>query len=135
MGSDIGLTGWRALASTLTVNAIDHIAPLLNDPNNLPIHRLTPGPGVNLISSSLADFWSNGATNAITHDENGIGVSGKAWTAQCLIEASIPTMHRGQLHYYLDSAFPTTPRRLFLLLLLLIKTRKTNIICMQCHKN
>ena len=52
IGSGIGLTDWRALASTPTINASDNLAPLFNDLNNVPIYNM----GSDLVSSSLMDL-------------------------------------------------------------------------------
>ena len=76
IGSGIGLTDWRALASTPTINASDNLAPLFNDLNNVPIYNM----GSDLVSSSLMDLWANGSTNTILYEEDGTPNFDNVWT-------------------------------------------------------
>ena len=76
IGSDIGLTDWRALASTPTINAADNLAPLFNDQDNVSIYNM----GSDLVASSLMDLWANGSTNTILYEEDGTPNFGDVWT-------------------------------------------------------
>jgi hypothetical protein len=76
IGSGMGLTNWRALASTPTINATDNLAPLFNDQYNVPIYNM----GNNIVANSLMDLWSNGSTNTILYEENGLPNFGDVWT-------------------------------------------------------
>ena len=76
IGSSIGLTDWRALASTPTISAADNLAPLLNDQDNAPIYNM----GGDIVASSLTGLWANGSTNSILYEEDGTPNYGDVWT-------------------------------------------------------
>lgn len=76
IGSDIGLTDWRALGSTPTINAADNLAPSFNDQFNVPIYNM----GSDIVASSLMDLWANGSTNTILYEEDGTPNYDDVWT-------------------------------------------------------
>lgn len=76
IGSSIGLD-WRALGSTTSISAYDHLAPLFSDPDNTPIYNQNG----NLVAASLNDLFSGGPLNSpILYDENGVELNTLAWT-------------------------------------------------------
>lgn len=76
IGSAIGLTNWRALASTPTISAATNLAPIFNDQYNVPLYNM----GNDIVASSLMGLWSNGSTNTILYQENGMPNYGDVWT-------------------------------------------------------
>jgi hypothetical protein len=76
IGSSIGLE-WRALGSTTSVDAIDHISPLFSDPANTPIYNQNG----DLVATSLNALFSGGALSGpILYDETGLALDTLAWT-------------------------------------------------------
>lgn len=53
IGTSIGLDNWRAVASTSTVDAIDHTAPLFQQGTNVPTYNMNG----QLQWSSFAEIW------------------------------------------------------------------------------
>ena len=76
IGSGIGLD-WRALGSTTSVSAYDHLSPLFSDPDNTPIYNQNG----DLVATSLNDLFSGGALDGpILYDENGVELITLVWT-------------------------------------------------------
>lgn len=95
---------WRAVGSTETVDAIDHLAPLFSDPNTVPIYNQNG----QLVASSLNDL-ANSATplsNPILYDEYGVPLETSVWTG---------THQNGLVKYtnfWLGRLFGTSPLQL-----------------------
>lgn len=76
IGSGIGVA-WRALGSTTSISAYDHLSPLFSDPDNTPIYNQNGG----LVATSLNDLFSGGALDGpILYDENGVELNTLVWT-------------------------------------------------------
>lgn len=76
IGGGMGLTDWRALASTPTINATANLAPLFNNQSSVPIYNM----GGLIVSNSLLDLWSSGSINTILYEEDGTPNYGDVWT-------------------------------------------------------
>ncbi|RLA03523.1 MAG: hypothetical protein DRQ45_02715 [Gammaproteobacteria bacterium] len=75
----IGATiNWRALGSTATVDAIDHLIPLFSDTNTVPIYNQN---GL-LVAPSLVDMFDGSGTLSapVQYDESGNLLSTNVWT-------------------------------------------------------
>jgi len=76
IGSGIGLE-WRALGSTTSVSAYDHLAPLFPDTDNTPIYNQNG----DLVATDLNGLFAGGALDGpILYDENGVSLTTLAWT-------------------------------------------------------
>lgn len=80
IGSNIGLTDWRALASTPTISAANNLAPIFNDQFNVPIYNMGNNGPDSLVAISLIDLRTNGSTNTILYQQNGDPNYGDVWT-------------------------------------------------------
>lgn len=87
IGTSIGLDNWRAIGSTSTVDAIDHIAPLFQQGTNVPTHNM----GGQLQWDSFAEIWQIAFSSPrnVALDESGTYIcsstncsltGGYAWT-------------------------------------------------------
>ena len=56
IGTTISLNNWRAVGSTSTVNAVDHLSPLFSSTTNVPIYTQLG----DLVASSYAALWATG---------------------------------------------------------------------------
>lgn len=77
IGSGIGIS-WRAVGSTPSISAYDHLSPLFSDLNNVPIYNQHG----DLLATGFADLWDGAlvATNSVLYDENNIETITLVWT-------------------------------------------------------
>jgi hypothetical protein len=73
--ADLPSMSWRAVASTVFVNAVDHVA-CLGVCASAPIYSVNG----DLIASSAAALFSTGPSGALQTDESGYFAYGWAWT-------------------------------------------------------
>ena len=108
IGSSIGLTNWRALASTPTISAAVNLAPLFNDQNSIPIYNMgsDANSNFNIVASSLMDLWANGSTNNILYEEDGTPNYGNVWTGTTLSGNAYPNLALGSSTGFSSYAFP-----------------------------
>lgn len=85
-------TTWRAVGSTLTVDARDNTDtnPTLNI--GVPIYRLD---GL-IVASSNADLWDGAIANSISLNQNGAGQTGAVWTGTATNGTGLNPFQLGQ---------------------------------------
>ncbi|BAV34320.1 hypothetical protein SCL_2029 [Sulfuricaulis limicola] len=115
IGSAIGLTDWRVLGSTPTVNAADNLASIFNNQTNVPIYNIDPSPTLvdplngifnNIVANSLTDLWVNGSTNNILYEEDGTPNYGNVWTGTTPSGNAYPNLALGSSTGFSSYAFP-----------------------------
>ena len=76
IGSTIGLNDWRAVGSTTTVDAIDHLSPLFSSTTEIPIYNQNG----DLVSASFNGLWDTTLDNDIAYTENNTPLATNVWT-------------------------------------------------------
>ena len=87
-GNTIELNGWRALGSTLTVDAVDHLAPLFSSTTNVPIYNLNNDANQHgdLVSTNFTGLWDadglggGGLDGPVSYNEYGNFINTTVWT-------------------------------------------------------